>query len=729
MIWNVFNICHTRDVDTLVVVNHKGVEKPRLFDVRTAPGANGFEDAIGQDLTPLAEAYMSTLNPNTYIPAKGLNGETAAIQGRIEQLSRESDSDSAGPTMLREMTWFINKMFEGHKHSLMPATNEEVRERQPRPSQQAILDQADMAGDFEPKKLRSFCKKETSPKVNHPRNISIYPPKIKSDYSRVMYPLSDLVKLISAHGKLDAYMFGKTPSAMAQAIHLAFRDAEDIIEGDASRQDGHINRKCRQFERKVLEAVFNIEFVEWVVQVHEATFGRKGRTTQGRYYYKQGYTRGSGSPDTSLFNTLWMLFLYFRAFRNTGLSRDSAWEHLNKFARAGGDDSLITKLNKDVLSRACEEGGQVMKLNRVMSGEPVNFFGRWYLPQAGLDSCVDVMRMLSKFCVSATPVIDPMSKLREKVSALAMTDRNSPLAQDLIDHYLRLGGQLLKDPTILQQCSWWCQWGGDVQFPNATVNWYWRTVPKTVYEDELRRQLEQMTQLEDFLYMDPVVEEGSILRFAEDYIIDVGTTILYIEKIGEEQPNQPETPPSTQPEEQSKGKEPESINLDTSSESEDEVESKTQVSKPPPPPPLPRLIKCTKCKMKLRTKEGLTSHLIAKHPLEKGFDRVDTRNSNNNNNKINSNNNHVSTRKGIANTNKSDKVGRPHSTRDVPGQSRPSDNEQSTGSNRARRRANRASGASTRTHNHQQDPGGRPRALHSSNVTRALVKTAQPDKG
>jgi hypothetical protein len=457
-------------VDKLHTVDYKGM---CVFDVASMADPSAKSPGDPGDFTPLDEQkpinipYMQSLVP-TYSPLKSFHCDRAAIQGRLERIKKSSTATRA---IMTQFDSFI-KMMKIDKR-LVPYTIDEVRAKQPRPTQQHILDDAELTGPFERKGVKSFVKAEIYVKVTDPRNITTYPPRTKLEYSQLMYPISDWVK----EQNWPFYAFYKTPIEIARSINDRFKHSNRFIEIDAERQDGHINVVARVFELKLLQAFYGPEYADEIARVHAETYDLQG-TSKFKYRYEQGMTRGSGSPDTSIFNTLFMIALYYIVFRWLGCTPVQAWQCLMDFLTGGGDDALIGFNDADddhvaqflqKMNEVADALGQVLVANVKTDEEPVSFFARYYFPRYGMDSCCDIKRALGRLSSSSDPIAIeyPLVKLTEKLSSLYMTDRNTPFISDIIDTAMDLGLEI--EPS--KASSWWAVYDENVQFPNEHVPW------------------------------------------------------------------------------------------------------------------------------------------------------------------------------------------------------------------------------------------------------------------
>jgi hypothetical protein len=131
------------------------------------------------------KAFGSPLIGPCYAYAAGIMSDNACIKGRVEKFHK-LDNAPIPPTLAGYMVEFAERLIPvpgiGH-----PVGHDEVRDKQDRPSQRVLLDEAAVTGNFVKKIWRAFVKKETSVKVSDPRNISMAAPSVKLEYSTFMY--------------------------------------------------------------------------------------------------------------------------------------------------------------------------------------------------------------------------------------------------------------------------------------------------------------------------------------------------------------------------------------------------------------------------------------------------------------------------------------------------------------------------------------------------------------
>jgi hypothetical protein len=342
---------------------------------------------------------------------------------------QDIDSDGPVPSSLAGYMIEFSQRLIPTPHQGHPADDDDVRERQDRPSQRAMLDELSVLGDNVRDIVKSFEKKETSVAVKDPRAISQMPKKL--DYSRFLYAFHDTVMFEQAW-----YAFNKTPAEIAERVCLILQAALHSVLADGSRFDGHVKRRARILERICIMRFFAPEHHSALCEAMDAQIALPGVTTEGRRY-QTGYTRGSGSLETSDFNSILTAFIDYCAWRNTTVAGakccpDMAWSMLGIY---GGDDSLAGAVDPKALKRSAELMGQDYGIKVVPRGElGVAFLNRQFGPDVWTgdpNSMSNPSRLLSKLWVGPANLKQPLTRFGERASGYFRMDRNSPVIGEI----------------------------------------------------------------------------------------------------------------------------------------------------------------------------------------------------------------------------------------------------------------------------------------------------------
>lgn len=383
-----------------------------------------------QTAVPLLKAFMSPLVPNCYVHDNTRANEERAVAGRVTEVAQDVDADAR---MLGYMKEFVDLLIPV-PHVGRPTDMDEVATRQCRPSQRRIVEDGSWFGKFckRAQMIKTFLKKEPYQKVTDPRIISTIHGREKIRYSAYTYAFAEHMKNISW------YAFGKTPKQIAERVAQLCREAKRSgTKSDLSRFDGHLAQVFRRLEKMAHTRYFALEFTSEVVELHRSQFSRTAVTTLG-VKYQTKWSRLSGSPETSLFNSIDGCFIAYLALRTTRVNGsyptpEEAWNQLGIY---GGDDGFTCDLPAAEFTRAAKMLGQEATAEDVMRGEPgVMFLSRRYSPEVWYgdrNSCCDIKRQLAKLhvCVSLPQEVTAEEKLLEKCRGYYLTDRHTPVIGD-----------------------------------------------------------------------------------------------------------------------------------------------------------------------------------------------------------------------------------------------------------------------------------------------------------
>lgn len=372
-----------------------------------------------------------------YVAARCKQNDEACIKYRVLRVANENRPLDPKYSGYRDE--FLSLLPQA---DLVPLSTEEVLRRQNRPSQilpaLAALPFADTRVVFP---LKSFQKAEAYASLAPPRNITTVDPAYRVTYSRYTLAYSDYVMK-----RCTWYAFGRPPRDLCEAIHLASQEASTWLGTDFSKFDGSRHEFFIELEARALEQAFPNDGY-YVRDLLMRQYKQRAVTAYG-VKYAIGSSRLSGSPDTSLGNSLDNAFLAFCVHRETGLSPFDAWSQLGFY---GGDDG-ITYLheNRDTSARALEEAysrivnndfGMDIKIivtHRArgrMNGEQelgdhrVPFLGREFVnPWESCAFIADVPRQIAKAHISCAPTgIDPKVAAMSKARGVLVTEADTPI--------------------------------------------------------------------------------------------------------------------------------------------------------------------------------------------------------------------------------------------------------------------------------------------------------------
>lgn len=419
---------------------------------------------------PMMSPFMRPLVNNALIPDRTEANERRAVEGRVEQVRNKVLR--CEPFVMATMHEFAELFIpEDMKHQFQPVDYDTVRDRQFRPSQRSILARSE---GINPKRvLQTFIKTESYLKPADPRIISQYNGCDKRDYSMYIYGMEELMKTSKW------YAFCRHPLDIAHRVVEVVKGAQFCVNTDFSRFDGHVSNILRDLERIILLRIFSIEHHQRILELHKHQFGLVAYAPFGTKYF-QGYARGSGSPDTSIFNSLSNAYIAFLALRMSTIDGKyiQSVEAYDRLGIYGGDDGLTANVNPDTYVLAAKKVGQVLTVEPVICGSiGVKFLARVYSPKVwdgDPTSCCDIKRQLSKLHISvAMPSnVTPVMKLMEKARSFLLSDRGTPiLGMWALTVSQFVQGDIKVDMRTERMQTWLSHFDYSVQYPNDTADW------------------------------------------------------------------------------------------------------------------------------------------------------------------------------------------------------------------------------------------------------------------
>jgi len=449
--------------------NAKIVERPKVV-FPPAKGLVAYQimaklPEYDAEAKPLVQAYMCPLYPQVYVPTKTQSNEIAAYFGRVVRPQVKAAQELCVTRTLMNSVEAFCRSLPCAKHSLYPVSVDEVYLRQSRPTQRHILMKAEVE-KRDGVKVETFMKSEPYTKISDPRVITTYDGVFKRDYSKYLYAYSDMLM------ETNWYAFGKTPRVIADRVSTIAMRAKKIACADAKRHDGHISVLARFIEKFVLLWVFHPSCHKEISGLHESQYGNRVRT-QLRLNLKQFFERGSGSPETAVFNSTDTEIIIGTGRILEGMSPDEAYStQATMCDLAGGDDSLTavtSELSAGYLEKAASMFGQEWVIDLFNRGDPgVNFLARIFTPDVWYGepaSMCDLPRALGKLHVTVSLTgVTPLQKLQAKLSGLFRTDSDTPIVREMCCAAIRVGIDLYA-PIRHELESWWAGYDIDENWP------------------------------------------------------------------------------------------------------------------------------------------------------------------------------------------------------------------------------------------------------------------------
>lgn len=472
---------------------------------------------------PSMVSFMRPIVMGSYVPDINLANEQAMVKERVEK--PRAPAKQPGTTLpgivARAKAAFLDHLVPASKRHLQhPYSIEEVYERQNSPSQRRILDTADLT---DPKRIiKNFSKKEPYPGIKPPRPISQINGTDKLHYSRYTYTVADLLH------DYKWYAFGTSNRAICERVSEVCMPALHVVKSDFSKFDGHVSWVLRELEHEVLLALFAPEYHSEIQDLHESQYGMKAFCPLGTVY-EQFTARASGSPETSIMNSIINAFVNFLALYMMRVGTkdeqsDWAWEHLGIY---GGDDGLTADVDVKQLQRASKMCFLEIACEPVMRGEfGVTFLARDYSPDVWFgdrNSMCSLHRQLSKLhlTVHLPPTVTPAMKLAEKLLAYSYTDAQSPIFNQLIEAFKRIFPPSAGDTNYLK--IWNKQPDLSLQYINFEADWMYSVAEQQMpgFNYTLLHSWLQSASTVDHLLNGPVLfEPGCLPKLNTLYLIN-----------------------------------------------------------------------------------------------------------------------------------------------------------------------------------------------------------------
>jgi len=436
---------------------------PRVRRFRIVKSLQDYDPDAKPSMTP----FMSPLIDGAYAADLCNANDKRSISKRVVDVK---DSTKLTAFIIVIINEFVDKFCKGRKHFLHPLDIEDVYARQDTPAQRSILDRADIEVSQE-RRVEAFMKREAYQNVTDPRNISTINGVDKRDYSTFMYSLSDYIK------EFDWYAFGKKPYEIAERVAVIAKNSTiGIIETDFSRMDGRVGEIPRMLERVLCTRLFHTKYHPVLWDLLRSQTNLVGKT-KFNVKYDTGNSRLSGSPETSVFNTILNVFTAYLTFRRTKvqgkyIGKQQAWDRLGVY---GGDDGLTADADEATYSTSATLVGQCLTSEMKPRGHTnVKFLARLYGPEVWFGdstSICDLVRTMSKFHTTVTlpKSITAIDKLVDKAYSLSLTDGNTPVVGPFVNKVLEFKKENFTFRNFGRK--WNVELDKDVQYPNAYADW------------------------------------------------------------------------------------------------------------------------------------------------------------------------------------------------------------------------------------------------------------------
>jgi len=420
--------------------------------------------------------FMAPLITGATIPTSCAANDARGVSARVTDISHKLELPPAYEEYVAE---FVDLLIPAeYVHTMTPTSLDDVLAKLKRPTQRKIFEEGLCGYRHKETSVASFVKREAGQTLSDPRIISTTPAYIKTFYSTVTLSIANFAK---THWKW--YAFGKTPKAIAQQLAnwCMLNVKAFATQTDFSRFDGRISSYVRTFEQMLLMRAFSKEYHCHINELHSKQYQQSAKTRFGTKYQTL-WTRLSGSPETSIFNTMLNALIEYVAQRINDSTRCPR-EVFDSLGLKGGDDGVAADLPMILFTDVAAKFGLKLTGGEVKRGEPgLKFLARSFGPGVWLgdpNSCCDFVRTLSKFGLTVNLTgVTPRQKLICKAEALRLTDPNTPYIKDFVERVAELsrGGLEVYGPEPsemhrIQMTSWWSKYEEGEQFPNYAQAW------------------------------------------------------------------------------------------------------------------------------------------------------------------------------------------------------------------------------------------------------------------
>jgi len=434
------------------------------------------------------------------IPVADLSkaNEELTVSERINKI-KHSKELRISKTTRQYMREYIELMVPEHqKWSLHPVDIDVVFERQSRPTQRRILEEADANVSDNPSSvLNAFQKAQVENKIGAPRNISTVQPVDKMHYAKFCYAYGDYLN----DNHLSFVQPSKTPRAISMLIAESCSRASFVSLGDFSKMDGRKSNVGRELWSLLLLRLFAKSHHQELVATIRRSYGNTCYTKQGVKYF-QDFSEASGCASTSLANGNENAFCAYMACRFMGMEPITAFRQLFKSSFTG-DDSFMPdiSLEKYISAAKClghvVEGRVATRTNR----DYVDYLSRYFGPDVWFGdptSCSDIKRRAWGLHATHIRCFDEDQKYikaLEKARSYSLTDGKTPIIGDWARAFLELHQHSVdraefKEPcnkTPARDVSWWGRFEeSDQWIQDGPIEWMYdfaeRQLPNFSYD-------------------------------------------------------------------------------------------------------------------------------------------------------------------------------------------------------------------------------------------------------
>lgn len=402
------------------VLSHDGGNEIRML----APNLVNFYPLIDSELPNLDNSKGRQIHPpldvGGGIVAVNEQTEETTYRDRLKDFQPSKPVPFPHPELLDE---FIHHFIT----PLQPLTVDQVYEQQNRPSQRAANIKNDPTNSLGGINLKSFGKVEVIAQGAATRNILTVDPDHRINYSRYTLPLSKSLL------RFPWSAFGKAPLDICTRVQ-ELSQSFDLDATDFSKFDARHGSAFCQLEAAVLRAAYPDD--SYVLVLQDREIGARFTSKRGERI-NLGHGRVTGSPGTSVMNTLCNAYLNYVTLRLHNFPIDEAPKLMGIF---GGDDGVIFRLPSQHVIDVAKLYEADLKVEPCHVSVP--FLGRIYLdPKTTLASIYDVTRFVKKAHLTTAPMnITLEEAAHRKLNGLLVTDSETPIIREWIAYVQRVHG-------------------------------------------------------------------------------------------------------------------------------------------------------------------------------------------------------------------------------------------------------------------------------------------------
>nr|WKV33697.1 MAG: RNA-dependent RNA polymerase [Riboviria sp.] len=381
--------------------------------------------ASGQVLGP------AIITNNGFLPVRGYNADQATIQWRVERPKK--DKDGKPKEMPSYLNMYINEFVTAFPaDNLSPVSIDQVQAAMTRPQQRTRFEKAKHFMAEKLGKIGAFMKLEAQTGFKVPRNISQCSTDHTLRFSCYTHALKDYFK------DYDFWLPGRTPQEITDILMKFATDAEIIHETDFESFDGNITAKLCRVVLAIFLRIFDEKYHKDIKDLFEQEIKALGRTKYGVEYGIDG-TRISGSPITTIGNTLIAWLVIYTAARKAGIIKEKAIKDVPGIGF--GDDGLSKKISKADYETIAREFGlpvTCVSHHRLADDRSIGLLGRVFVdPWTTRTSMQDPIRSLGRMHLSVVKNVPVEIVKRNKAKGFEHSDTLTPILSAVVHKYLK----------------------------------------------------------------------------------------------------------------------------------------------------------------------------------------------------------------------------------------------------------------------------------------------------